>query len=297
MVKTGQTSIRQVRFLPPAPDVGDIEVNTLRGIRDRGGPREFLTPQRLDFDLLFGIESGTATHTVDFTEYPLHVGDLLWVRAGQVHQWGAIDDIEGPVVMFGPHTVDERTQAMVRKARVRPRVHWTSVELEGTPVARAIDLMVECGDLVTTTDVRRSVLGQSLAALLLLLTFLDDHEEAGAGEATPEAFIWFRDHIEERFREWHQVSDYADRLGYSARTLSRLTRQQTGLSAKELIDERILLEAKRQLSHSDAPVAEIAEELGFDDASNFSSYFRRQAKVTPGAFRTWSRGRSLQVDD
>ena len=75
--------------------MGDIEVNTLRGIRDRGGPHEFLTPQRLDFDLLVHIESGSARHTVDFTDYALGAGDVLWVRAGQVHHWGAIADIEG----------------------------------------------------------------------------------------------------------------------------------------------------------------------------------------------------------
>ena len=95
MVKTGQANIRRVRFLPPAPGVGDIEVNTLKGIRDRGGPHEFLTPQRLDFDLLMHIESGAAVHTVDFTDYPLRPGDVLWVRAGQVHQWGAIDRHRG----------------------------------------------------------------------------------------------------------------------------------------------------------------------------------------------------------
>ena len=91
------------------------------------------------------------------------------------------------------------------------------------------------------------------------------------------------------FSTWHQVSQYADRLGYSARTLNRLARQHTGLSAKQLIDERIILEAKRQLSHTDISVAEIAAQLGFDDASNFSSYFRRHTATTPATFRASSR--------
>ena len=102
---------------------------------------------------------------------------------------------------------------------------------------------------------------------------------------THEAFTWFRDHIEEHFHHWHKVSEYADRLGYSTRTLNRLARQHAGLSAKELIDQRVVLEVKRQLSHADISVAEIAEHLGFVDASNFSSYFRRQTGRTPGAFR------------
>src|SRR4051794_14908728 len=93
MVEKGQGSIRRVRFLPPGPDVGDIEVNTIRGIRDRGGPQEFLTLQRLDFDLLVHVEGGNALHTVDFIDYALRSGDVLWIRAGQVHRWGRIEDL------------------------------------------------------------------------------------------------------------------------------------------------------------------------------------------------------------
>ena len=137
---------------------------------------------------------------------------------------------------------------------------------------------------------RQVALAHCLAALLVQLALVEPAGAAPAPGPTHEAYTWFRDHIEEQFRSWHKVSQYADRLGYSTRTLNRLARQHTGLSAKELIDERVVLEAKRQLSHADASVSEIAEQLGFDDASNFSSYFRRQTGMTPGAFRTRSRG-------
>jgi AraC-like DNA-binding protein len=292
MVKTGHHPIRQVRFLPPAPSVGDIEVNTLEGIRDRGGPQEFLTPQRLDFDLLVHVERGSARHTVDFTDYRLRPGDVLWVRAGQVHQWGAIADIEGAVVMFGPHTVDERTKDLIRSQRLRPRSHWPAADLAGTPVSQALAVLALSGNDPQATeraDLRQAALAHCLAALLVQLVLVEPADSAPAPGPTHEVFAWFRDHIEEQFRSWHKVSEYADRLGYSTRTLNRLARQHTGLSAKELIDERVVLEARRQLCHADASVSEIAQQLGFDDASNFSSYFRRQTGVTPGSFRVRSR--------
>ena len=115
-----------------------------------------------------------------------------------------------------------------------------------------------------------------------------DREPAPVGPSH-EAYGWFRDHIQDHFHEWHKVSDYAERLGYSSRTLNRLARQYTGLSAKQLIDERVVLEAKRLLAHGDGAASEIALSLGFDDASNFSSYFRRHTHMTPGTFRTRSR--------
>jgi AraC-like DNA-binding protein len=292
MVKTGHHAIRPVRFLPPEPSVGDLEVNTLGGIRDRGGPHEFLTPQRLDFDLLVHIEGGSARHTVDFTDYTLRAGDVLWVRAGQVHQWGAIADIEGAVVMFGPHTVDERTRDLIRSQQLRPRSHWPAADLADTPVSKALALLTISGTEPHETergDLRQAALAHCLAALMVELALVEPAGAAPPPGPTHEAYAWFRDHIEERFRSWHRVSDYADRLGYSTRTLNRLARRYTGLSAKELIDERVMLEAKRQLCHADASVSEIAEQLGFDDASNFSSYFRRQTQLTPGTFRIQSR--------
>jgi len=300
MVKTGHSSIRRVRFLPPETGVGDIEVNTLRGIRDRGGPHEFLTPQRLDFDLLVHIESGSALHTVDFADYPLRPDDVLWVRAGQVHQWGAIADIEGTVAMFGPHTVDDRTRDLIRSQLVRQRSHWTSGDLAGTPVCCALGLLTMSGADTPDTerrDLRQAALAHCIAALLVQLALVEPAGTAPAPGPTHEAYAWFRDHIEEHYRSWHKVSEYADRLGYSSRTLNRLARQNTGLSAKELIDERVVLEAKRQLSHADASVSEIAEQLGFDDASNFSSYFRRQTQLTPGTFRIQSRSAGTRAHE
>ena len=152
---------------------------------------------------------------------------------------------------------------------------------------RAVDLLTTSIDLDPQKQgsLRQAGLGHSLSALLAYLVLVEPAGGATSQEPTHEAYGWFRDHVEENFRSWHKVSEYADRLGYSTRTLNRLARQYTGLSAKELIDERVVLEAKRQLRHADTSVAEIAEQLGFDDPSNFSSYFRRRTGTTPGAFR------------
>lgn len=292
MVNTGHGEIRRVHFTPPAASVGDIEVNTVRGIRDRGGRHEFLTSQRLDFDLLMHIESGTTVHTVDFREHTLHPGDVLWVRAGQVHRWGTIADIEGPVVMFGPRGATDGTRSLVRPDLVRSQSLWPASDLAGTPTIDALGLLnrIAATGPRGRNDLHQVALAHSLGTLLVELERAKDSGGTPVPAATHEAYGWFRDEVEEHFRSWHKVGQYADRLGYSARTLTRLARQHTGLSAKELIDERILLEARRQLSHADTSVLQIAEELGFDDPSNFSAYFLRQAGMTPGAFRRWSRG-------
>jgi AraC-like DNA-binding protein len=133
--------------------------------------------------------------------------------------------------------------------------------------------------------------------LLIELTLVQPPGSAPHLRPSHEAYGWFRDHIEEHFHTWHRVSQYADRLGYSTRTLNRLARQNTGLSAKQLIDERVILEAKRRLSHADDSVATVAEQLGFQDASNFSAYFRRHTRSTPAAFRTAMRDGDMRLTE
>lgn len=87
-----------------------------------------------------------------------------------------------------------------------------------------------------------------------------------------------------------RVEDYARSLGYSARTLTRATLASDGVTAKEFIDRRILLEAKRLLAHSEQSAAHIAVQLGFSSATNFSKFFHRHTGKSPLTFRREIRG-------
>ncbi|WP_410586650.1 helix-turn-helix domain-containing protein [Amycolatopsis sp. lyj-23] len=275
--------IRPVRYEPPPGVTGEVELTSLARMRARGGPREFDAPQRLGFDLLVAVETGRAVHTVDFTGHPLAPGDVLWVRAGQVQQWGAVADIEGPAFLFTPSAIDPGTWELIRAAGVATPNHWAAATVAGTPAAAALPAALATAS-APVTGLRDAALARALAATLLLLV-LAVPEGPGRRAPTHPAFVWFRDELEKEFRTRHQVAAYAARLGYSTRTLNRLARDNTGLSAKQLIDERIVLEAKRLLAHGPDPVARIAAELGFEDASNFSKYFHHRTGTTPAAFR------------
>lgn len=225
-------------------------------------------------------------HTVDFTGYPLEPGDLIWVRAGQVQQWGTIDDIEGPVFLFTPSAIDIGTWDLIRSAGVATPNHWSAATVAGTPAIGALDAALATASTSdpSSVDLRDSALAHALAAALLLLVMAVP-EGSGHRPPTRQAFVWFRDELEASFRTRHKVAEYAARLGYSTRTLNRLARENTGLSAKQLIDERVVLEAKRLFAHGPDSVAGIAGRLGFDDPSNFSKYFQHRTGLTPAAFR------------
>jgi AraC-like DNA-binding protein len=76
--------------------------------------------------------------------------------------------------------------------------------------------------------------------------------------------------------------------------LSRACVQVVGQTAKQLIDRRLALEAKRLLAHSQMPVAHIGHQLGFSESTNFVKFFRRLGEETPQQFRL--RNRQVRAD-
>jgi len=62
-------------------------------------------------------------------------------------------------------------------------------------------------------------------------------------------------------------------------------RQASGITAKEWIDRAIVTRIKVELRHTDKPVAQISDEMGFPNPSFFSKYFKRLTGITPAAFK------------
>ncbi|WP_255452776.1 AraC family transcriptional regulator [Aquimarina sp. RZ0] len=92
--------------------------------------------------------------------------------------------------------------------------------------------------------------------------------------------------IEQHFREKHQVSDYAELLFRSPKTLSNLFRKYSDKSPLAMINERIVLEAKRLLLYSDKTSEEIAYELGYKEAGHFSKFFKKHVSYSPSEFKS-----------
>ncbi|OJW61586.1 MAG: hypothetical protein BGO57_06585 [Sphingomonadales bacterium 63-6] len=93
----------------------------------------------------------------------------------------------------------------------------------------------------------------------------------------------FQSLLERHYREHLPLSFYAQELGCTERTLSRLTRAAWGITPSEAIHRRIALEARRVLRFTSATCAEVAEELGFEDPSYFSRFYQRMTGRRPSA--------------
>jgi AraC family transcriptional regulator, transcriptional activator of pobA len=94
-----------------------------------------------------------------------------------------------------------------------------------------------------------------------------------------------KDAIEEHFKTKHSPADYADLLNISAKALAKITRNHFNKTLTNMIAERIVIEAKRELYLTSKPVKSIAYELGFNDEFYFSRFFKNNADVSPQLYR------------
>jgi AraC-like DNA-binding protein len=276
--------IAPVGYNPPEGKAGEVEAMTIGSMLERGGPDGFIDVQRPEFHFLLLPTTGAASHMLDFADHPLTPGAVLWVRPGQVQRWGDVRSYDGHVLIFPAGLLDPLTAELVQATSPAAPCWWAP---EDAAAAGVPALVAEIAELADDDTVPRALRGPALTHLLaaLLLRLTAQASTRPGAPSGSEPWLAFRDLLETAHAEHHEVAWYAERLGWSARTLARATKAATGRTPKELVDERVLLEARRLLAHSDLSVARVGEAIGFDDASNFGAWVRLRAGQTPAAFR------------
>ena len=235
--------------------------------------------ERIDFQCFIYVRSGSYTHIVDFETHELADRSCLMISPGQVHRFGPPSDWTGWMLIVGGHLVPDDTRDLPAHVRLDRELAGAVAELFERMEADArlaVDRqrLVQLLELQTAVLVGRLALGVSAATSSQLVdpTLLSRYRE-------------YRTAVDDEYRRWHLMAPYAHRLGCSAKSLNRACRAIADVSAKDVIVARIVLEAKRRLTLADDTVAAISQQLGFDEATNFVKYFRRETGTTPTAFR------------
>lgn len=283
--------IQRLGYRPRAPYPLDLEVFTVADLRRRGSKEKVRTTHRYEFHTLVCVTQGVCTQVVDFKSISCQPGSLLVLRPGQAHNYGQGEDWDGWNVLFRPEfvlpvsTTHRDPKLAVDLERLPEHVLLSSHELR--QVTDSIQQMREDTLIDAPLEDVHALLRHQLHALLTRLSILHGRQQAQEPliSAASQRFKRFQQLVEERFAQWHQVADYAHQLGYTEKSLARAVTAAMGMTAKAFIAARINLEAKRLLVHTDMLVATVAEKLGFEEATHFSKFFKREAGCTPAEFR------------
>jgi AraC-like DNA-binding protein len=262
-------------------------------LRKRAPAVHFDKLQRADFYRLIGVRDGHTSPMVDFSSYAAKPGDWLLVRPGQVFRYDFSRKWAGWLVVFRPDSlpvsgIGRKSDAMDILARLEDLACLRSLNSgQQDWMKRSMQQLQHDGTLSADLVLRNELLRLQMAGILLRLSLWQSLDSAARlpGSTEHANFRRFRKLLDADLSTQHQVQHYANALGMSEKTLSRVCVAATGVPAKSVINQRLVLEAKRLLAHTTLAVQTIGRELGFAEPSNFVKFFRKQAGMPPLAFR------------
>ena len=284
--------MKQVRFENPRLAALGIESMTLGDLRKKVRNTDISAPERVAFYFLMLVTSGQSVHTVDFRDWALSKGALLFLRPGQVQQWHMNDGLSAQLVVIDPACLPidvERTGS--NEGKLLDLFEWQPcVQLSAGLFEQAKESFLRLHsdfERFDNSELDTILIRHELLALLLRLARWQRELAVGSlsqrkGRETYRLFIKA---LEAHFEIEHSLCFYAKRLGYAQSTLSRACLAAEGRTAKAVIDQRVSLEAQRRLVHSASSISEIAHQLSFSETTNFVRFFRRIVGVTPAQFR------------
>ena len=248
-------------------------------------------PHRHDYHELVWVRCGAGEQVVDGEPQEVAAGAVTLIGRGQVHAFRRASGLTAAVVRFNDELLTGGALGWLlagRGGRMVPVPEGERDRLEG-----AIDALG--AEARRPPDERTARLQHHLLSLVLLWVerWYDDVrvEHRAADDADVELHRRFARLLEADYARHHDAGHYADALAVPAAALSRALADATGRTTKDLILDRVMLEAARLLRYTDRTVGEVAFATGFTDPLYFSRAFKRRFGESPMAYRDHVRGR------
>ncbi len=231
--------------------------------------------------------SGSFTLKLNTKVCHLKAGTLLIIRDGTRGEYLDLSEDARLVVMaFSkrlrlPGSFKLPTKEILSATYQHPIIHLSSEELE---------------DLLALYKLLRHSIGQPdfsakrelfISGINTFSFYVSEHFKEITDNTPSHAagvFQQFISLVEEHYDHHHDLAFYADKLCITPKYMSRLVREVSGVSAKEWILDRLMLEAKILLSQSRYTVREVSHQLGFPNPSFFGTAFKKATGQTPMAY-------------
>ncbi|WP_288350863.1 helix-turn-helix domain-containing protein [uncultured Thalassospira sp.] len=243
------------------------------------------------FQLLY-ITRGTAEISFDDQNLTMQAGQLITVPPGTVHGFKFSDDIDGWVISLTDHHLQEiLAPAPKLLARLDQAICVdTNLDPDQSQPSGPVDFLISqlAREYYSHNTGRLFALRHILGLLLLDVGRIapqGDPAHLSRQEQKTAKFRKFQMLVERFYKHHKPLEFYAREIGVTTTQLNRIAKDIYGMTASEVLQNRLMLEAKRTLIYTDIAVQQIAGELGFRDAGYFSRFFAKKAGMPPARFR------------
>lgn len=251
-------------------------------------PRGFL--HRHNYYHLLWMTRAHGTHMLDFAHFDVRDHSVFFLSPGQVHAWTSSIKPHGYVLNF---SIDffarmfPRAEDVARFPFFHPSRGNSALYLSQPQHDDMLPLLREMEH--EARDRRPGYPDVLQACLLILLTRLrrlcpDNEPASGVGpqQVLARRFTML---VETHYLRFETIGQYAEALCVSERQLNDAVKRTLARTASQVVQERVILEAKRWLSNTETGIADIAFRLNIEDPAYFARFFKKQTGLTPGDFR------------
>lgn len=285
-----KVKIQQYHLHKGEPDKLQFEIHCLKDYLENSVGH--IKPHIHSFYQIIWFMSGKGKHYVDFNEYDVKENTLFFVSKGQVHHFD--DNIyEGCIIHFNESFIADNenyvniflNHNIFHSFEKEPLFEIEEIdtkELHGIVNQMHSEMWTPC------QFAHAEYLKLLLHLFLIVIQRFGvrrDCNNLSMNNLVHTHFVKFRKLLEENYSKIHTVREYADLLNISSKSLTNCTNEISRQTPLEIINNRIILEARRLLAFSDKNVNEIGFDLGFEDPSYFVKFFKRQMKVLPRYYR------------
>lgn len=275
--------IRHITPVQIEPDLlGDFTIRDLRNLL--AGKDMLQDLHRHDFFYLLVVEHGNGTHIIDFVPYKIGSRSVFFMRPGQVHQLELKSESTGFLMQFSTafyFPQDRASLVLLRRASSS-----NHNQLEPGSFAKLTSILKTIQqEFSAKKESFNMVVKSNMDVLLIELIRSQVVPAENKNLHAQEKLEKFMELLEANILSHKQVSEYAEMLNLSAYQLNSILKAALGKTCSEVINDQIILEAKRCILATSNQINETAYRLGYEDVSYFIRFFKRHTGYSPDTFR------------
>ncbi|GEN71312.1 helix-turn-helix domain-containing protein [Chryseobacterium lathyri] len=256
---------------------------------DLNRPPDLQWPHKHSFYEILWLTSGSAVNRVDYHQTEIGPNTLFFISPGQLHQMSTTKNVKGYSITFTEEflllTSNNKDKLLslsfLHNSSIQPFVKLTDDRVN--EIKRLIEMLEY---EIRLSEKSAMIISHLLFVLLnrIQRIIINTHDYI-YDNVNSLRLRKFRELVDCHYLNEKKIEFYAQKLGLTPHRLNEVTKHITGKTAGDIIRERVLMETKRLLVHTDWNICKISEHLGFADLSYFSRQFRKKEKLTPLDYR------------
>jgi AraC-like DNA-binding protein len=279
-----ETTIPEYKFANKRTELG-LEIISFDRIKAHSEEIGY-KPHRVEFYQILVFTEGDGIHEVDFQKIPYTRNTIIPIGKGQIQRFNPNPELKGYAILFMPEFIvrEEIDFFYLYSYTIFQHAFGSISSIASKEILALLTEMIAEQDkqnLFESAEYQRNLLKNFIIQI-------ERQKRANTKIVCNDSFnlyLKFMKTLEDNLSYKTRVSDICDALNVSAKQLNNTVKQMLNTTAKQYMDDRVILEIKRLLVYSSLSVKEIAYQIGFDDPTNFTKYFKTRVKLLPSDYQ------------